>query len=160
LREARIVESFEMALSHDLLVRTLFLELFIIFAASTTILGLFSTMLLPALILIIPSSLIAIHWIMWELKRKKRRLKLCQVTRVEVYTRSAIPLGIAGSLVSIDYMYYLVEISCRELKVTYIDFEERRIGENLVVLLDHRNRVIAVAPLGSPPRLEILKKLG
>jgi hypothetical protein len=149
-----------MTLSHDLLVRTLFLELFIIFGASTIILGLFSTMLLPALILVVPSLLIATYWIVWELRRKKRRLRLCQVTRAEVLTRGTAPLGMAGSLISIDYVYYLVEICCGDLRVRYIDFEERRVGETLVVLLDHKNRVLAVAPLSRPPRIEILKKLG
>jgi hypothetical protein len=149
-----------MTLSHDLLVRTLFLELFTIFGASTIILGLFSTMLLPALILVVPSFLIAVYWIVWELRRKKRRLRLCQVARVEVLTRGAAPLGVAGSLISIDYVYYLVEICCGEFRDRYIDFEERRVGETLVVLLDYKNRVVAVAPLSRPPRIEILKKLG
>jgi len=157
---ARIAESFEMLLSRDLFLRTLFLELFLIFGSSAIILGIFSTNLLPALILVIPSSLIAIHWVTWEFKRKKRRLRICQVTRVEALTRSTPPLGTSGSLISIDYMYYLVEISCKGFKVKYTDFEERRIGETLVILLDHKNRVMAVAPLSKPPRLEILKRLG
>ncbi|MEM3808101.1 MAG: hypothetical protein QW413_05880, partial [Nitrososphaerota archaeon] len=111
------------------------------------------------LILIAASTLIGLWWVGWELKRKKRRLSVCRVINVRMLTHVTAPAGIVGSLISMEYVYYLIEIVCNGINVKYIDFEERRIGETLVVLLDHNNRVVAVAPISNPPRIEILKKL-
>ncbi|MEM2932453.1 MAG: hypothetical protein QXI61_06395 [Nitrososphaerota archaeon] len=152
-------ESFESALSQDLLIRTLFIEIFTIFTASAIILGIFTLLIIPVLILIAASTLIGLWWVGWELKRKKRRLSVCRVINVRMLTHVTAPTGIAGSLISMEYVYYLIEIVCNGINVKYIDFEERRIGETLVVLLDHNNRVVAVAPISNPPRIEILKKL-
>ncbi len=153
-------EPFEIALSHDLLIRKLYMELFIIFGAAAIILILFSRILLPALILIFSSVLIALQWASWEFKRKKRRLRLCRVRNVKIITYNGSPQKIDNSLLSINYAYYVVEISYDGMSAKYIDFEERNVGENLIVLFDHKDRVIAVAPLSNPPKLEILKKLG
>lgn len=159
MRGVKFGESFESALSLDILIRTLYMEIFAIFSASAIILGIFTTMIIPTLILIISSALIGAYWAAWELKRKKRRLRLCRVINVQVLARSMAPTGIAGSLISMEYLYYLVEIVCNGVNTKYIDFEERRIGEILVVLLDQKNKVVAVTPISRPPRIEILKKL-
>lgn len=159
MKGVRYGEPFEYALSQDILIRRLFIEIFTIFTASALVLGIFTYILIPTLILIVSSAIIGAWWIVWELKRKKRRLRKCRVVSIKVLTHIATPTGIAGSLISMGYVYYLVEIVCNELNVKYIDFEERRIGDILVVLFDHNNRVIAVAPISNPPRIEILKKL-
>ncbi|MEM3808048.1 MAG: hypothetical protein QW413_05605, partial [Nitrososphaerota archaeon] len=79
-------ESFESALSQDLLIRTLFIEIFTIFTASAIILGIFTLMIIPVLILIAASTLIGLWWVGWELKRKKRRLSVCRVINVRMLT--------------------------------------------------------------------------
>jgi hypothetical protein len=53
----------------------------------------------------------------------------------------------------------IVECSSRHGVAKYVDYDTRRVGEKLLLILDRKGRVLASAPLSKPVDVQILMRL-
>lgn len=113
-----------------------------------------------SLSLLVPIILVVISWIRWETRRKRRFMKIFQVKRVHSIT---LPLTLGNTThfaPLICTRFEAVEAVNESMTVRYVDYEDRRVGEKVLLIFDGGGRVLAVAPLDRPPRLDVVSRLG
>jgi hypothetical protein len=115
--------------------------------------------LYSASVLLIASVVVLYFWIRWEFSRRRRRAAVFEVTRV---TETFIHLGSRSRIwffPPLTLRLTIVECSSRHGVAKYVDYDTRRVGEKLLLILDRKGRVLASAPLSKPVDVQILMRL-
>jgi hypothetical protein len=99
-------------------------------------------------------------WIIWESERGKRRAGIFEVTRVgealillNMRPRSWLFPAVTLSLTAVECLGEMGS-------VRYIDYDSRRVGERLLLVLDRKGRVLASSPLSRPVDVDLLVRIG
>ncbi|MEM0382506.1 MAG: hypothetical protein QW580_07630 [Nitrososphaerota archaeon] len=146
-------------LLHDRYLRILAVEVLTLFPLLSVISYIFLHNLSLALSLLIPSIVALPAWLRWEARRKRRFMRIFQVVSVKQVVAPLMGIHEAYHALSIGVRLTVVDAAHGSMLVSYVDFEERRMGEKVILILDCRGRVLAAASMDRPLSLDMLTGL-
>jgi len=98
--------------------------------------------------------------VLYELRRRRRRLRMGTVSSVREIRREHGLYVPFVPFMALTFRQFEVEVTCdKDFVVRYVDCEPRRVGDRVLLLLDHVGNVLAVNPLNRLISLDMLKKL-
>ncbi|MEM4190692.1 MAG: hypothetical protein QW555_06360 [Nitrososphaerota archaeon] len=151
--------SVERLLLHDRYVRVFALEVLSLFLLLSTVIILVLRDLHLSLITLAPAMVTVPAWLLWEQKRKSRVLKIFKVSKV---VNSSMPLAdyrVPINMLVLDAKLTMVEALHGSQTIRYLDYEERSLGEQVLLVIDGSGRVLAAESLSRPPSLKLLMKI-
>jgi hypothetical protein len=147
-------------LLHDKYLRILAVEMLTLFPLLAAALYIFTGNKYLAAILILPATITLPIWLRWEARRKRR---VMGVFSVESVWDVVLPLSNNHGLhyaPSLGARLTIVDAVHGSVRVRYVDYNERRRGERVILILDDVGRVLASASVNNPPSLDTITKLG
>lgn len=151
--------SVERLLLRDKYLRILALEVISLFLLLSITVNLFFNDFNLSLFLLTPAIITLPAWIIQEIQRKKRTIGVFKVLKIVNVIGPFVEHRTPVYAFTIGVKFTIVEAVHGLQHIRYLDYLERRLGEQVLIVLDSRKRVIAAQSLNSLLSLETLMKL-
>lgn len=152
--------SFENRARRDKLAFIIKLEFLVIFVSVLAVLFLVNQNPLLKIVFSLLASVSLLLVLKDRLQRAGRRLKRAVVRSVKCRGAEGLFFLPMGHPFTLTGMGYEIEAVSEDLRlVRFLDWRPWKVGQQLLVLLDIKGRILAVRDIRNPLRLELLKQL-
>ncbi|GBC71756.1 hypothetical protein HRbin02_01544 [Candidatus Calditenuaceae archaeon HR02] len=149
----------ERLLLHDKYLRIFAVEILTLFPLLATALYIYTGNQFLAAPLLLPAIITLPMWLRLEARRRKRVMKIFQVENIRDIVLPLSCVSEAYYTPAVGVKFTIVDAVHESRTVRYVDYEERRKGERVILILDGCGRVLASASVDRPPSIDTISKL-